>query len=377
MVSEYPYFTTAKLNEIEKSLSKQDHASLKSFLAECATTAGPRKVKDVRCSVLQFIFLTGSDISKIDYSKVISYLTMLNSSQREQSSKYGLIAHIKRFLRWRFEDWPVRFKNFKIMRMPKPTVNEKKINPKTLLTPAEIELIMKKEKNMIHKTFFICAYESGMRPAELRKLRWKDLNFGDDGLSEITIFMTKTGKSKTVYLNNSTSYLKSLAEANDSEFVFQSREGKNRPISSQTAVLWVRSMGRHIGKVIYPYLLRHTRSQELYDLVDNGKLSENVAQRFLGHGRSMRDIYQRLDSKTLKSAIKKAVYDIENVSPEKRESLEKQIIKLKRDLKNALEFSKIAAAKALGKEIDPHEIAKVYEEITGEKIEVVRKKTKK
>jgi integrase len=202
-------------------------------------------------------------------------------------------------------------------------MNKKKYNDKTLLTKVEIETIMKMENNLTLKTFFILSYESGMRPGEVRKLKWSDIKFNVDGdLSEINVFMTKNKDSKSVYVKESTFYLKKLQTDSKGDYVFASQLNKGMPIGDSTATLWVNMMGKHIGKKIYPYLLRHTRSQELYELVDKGKLSDKVAQKFLGHSKSMRDIYSDLKKGIIQEAITKQVYEFEELPQEKKKAME-------------------------------------------------------
>jgi integrase len=255
-------------------------------------------------------------------------LVLLNKSDKEDWSKHDIKSHIKRFIKYVFKDWSERFNSLKDIKNNSVGMNHKKINSKTLLTKGEIEAVMNREKNLDFKTFFICLYETGMRPSELRTIKWGNIKFNvDDDLSELDVFMSKNKKHKVVFIKQGTFYLKKLQQNSKSDYVFPSRENKDLPIGDSTATRWINLMGKHIKKNIYPYLLRHSRAQELYQLVDEGKLSERVVQRTLGHSKSMRDIYSELDNKTLKEAITKTIYQIEELPPEKKHEFEEKIKK--------------------------------------------------
>jgi integrase len=182
---------------------------------------------------------------------------------------------------------------------------------------------------MVKKTFFITLYQTGMRPGELRTIKWGNIRFEEGNLTSINCFMTKNKKHKTVYVDEATFFLKKLQESAKSEYVFPSREKKrigdklqDCPITDSTATLWIQKLGQHINKKIYPYLLRHTRSQELYSLADEGKLSETMVAKFLGHSLSMRNTYAKISQKGLKDASMKVIYRNEELPPERKHRLE-------------------------------------------------------
>lgn len=138
-------------------------------------------------------------------------------------------------------------------------------------------------------------------------------------LSKISVFMGKNKDYKTVYVKEATFYLKKLQQGSKGEYVFPSQKNPKMPISDVTAYNYIRELGKHINKKIFPYVVRHSRSQELYEMVDKGKLSENVAMKTLGHKKSMRDIYHDLKDSTIREAIENSVYKFEEM-PEAQKS---------------------------------------------------------
>ena len=227
--------------------------------------------------------------------------------------------------------------------MDKVGLNKRKINSSTRLTKTDIEDVMSKENDILIKTFFIVMYETGMRPGELRTRKWSDITFNTEGgLTEINCFMTKNKKHKTVFVDEATFYLRKLQEESKSKYVFPSREKKKKgkdemddyPIGDSTATRWINILGKHINKKIYPYLLRHTRSHELYELADGGKLSETMVAKFLGHSKSMREVYARISKKGIKNASMKVIYKNEDLPEAKKHELEVKYESVKDELES-------------------------------------------
>lgn len=322
----YPRYKKGDLENLYWSLSQKDKKTLDDFATACATSANKNKVKDMTRSLLQFRNITNTSFDAITLKHLHHFLVLLNQSDREEWGKHDIKLHVKRFLKWNYKDWNERFNEFRELKIGTPKLNEEKINDKTLLKKGDIETIMNKEHDLVLKTFFITLYESGMRPSELRTAMWKDVSFdSNDDVTEINVFMTKNKEHKSVYIQKATFYLKKLQEISQGEYIFPSRENKELPITDATAHRWVQQLGKHIDKKIYPYLLRHTRSQELYTLVDQGKLSSNVVQKFLGHKKDMLAFYLQTNKATVKEEIKRNVYHFNELPPEKKADFEKRI----------------------------------------------------
>ena len=322
----YPNFKPGDTDEFYSRFPQGDQTCINDFCLYCKVSCNERKVKDIRRILIQFRHITGTSIGNISLLDLRRFLVLLNQSKKELWTKHDIKAYLKRFLKWRFKNWSERFDGLRELRGERTGVNEKKINAKTLLKKDEIQTIMEREQNFEIKTFFISLYESGMRPSELRTLKWQDITFNVDAeVSEINVFMTKNKKAKTTFIKEATFYLRRLQYGATSEYIFPSRENKETPISDNTATRWINGLGRHIGRRIYPYLLRHTRAQELYTLVDENKLAERVVQKFLGHSKSMMEIYSKLNTKVLKEAVTKTIYKLTELPEEKKHELELKI----------------------------------------------------
>jgi len=329
MRTDYPKFERGELEKIFSKLNSKEKQTIKEFISYCGISAGKRKTDDVRRSLIQFRYIIGKDFDKITLDDLRGFLSILNKSDREKYTQNGIKVYIKRFLRWKFKDWVVRFDELKDIKLVK-AFNEKKINENTLLKKEQIESIMNKEKDITKKTFFITLYESGLRPIELRNLKWKDITFNINkkGLSKLSIYATKTAKSRSVFIQEATYWLEKLREEKQSDYVFYSRENKNTCISKSLATLWIQQMGKKIGIKIFPYLLRHTRATELYKTAP-----AKIVQKFLGHSREMSDLYSHLSSEDVEKMVSETIYDVEHLTPEKKADYEARIKDMEARLK--------------------------------------------
>jgi len=322
MKQTYPDYRKIGINkeELYKKLQHKDTEIFDKFIR--TLSVGDNKLNDIKSSLLQFLDIIEKPIDKITLDDVREFNAILGKSGRTPYTTNGTKAHVKRFLRFVFKDWSERFDAFKSLKQVSNAFNEKKINENTLLKKSEIELIMKKENDLMQKTYFITLYESGLRPKELRTIKWKEINFNVDGdLTQLNVFATKTSKARAVFVKESTQYLKALENNKDGDYVFYSKEQPSKPLPDTTAFHWIREMGRkHLHKEIFPYLLRHSRATELYKNV-NPKL----AQKFLGHGSDMSDFYAHLSSQDVKEAMLKTIYKFEDLPKEKKNELNEAV----------------------------------------------------
>jgi integrase len=327
MKQTYPRYGRFALAKLHRDLSSSEKTILEEFLSYCAITAGRRKLDDIRRILIQFRDIAEKDFDEITLQDLRQFLALLNGSDRKEYTKNGIKAHVRRFLRWRFKDWSERFEEFRDVRL-REAFNEEKINEGTLLKREQIESIVKKEKNFVRKAFFITLYESGLRPIELRKLTWKSVHLGGEGaISELHVFATKTGRARTVFVKEATAYLNRLFENREGNYVFPAIDDKNSPLSKSTCTRWVEEMGNAAGLKIFPYLLRHTRAHELYT-----QMPSKIAQKFMGHGSDMSELYAHISSKDIKESMLKTIYSFQEPSHEKKHQLELEIDKLRGEI---------------------------------------------
>lgn len=332
----FPTFKRGESLILFDSLSKIEQNLINDFIKYVSITSkSSKRLENNKRSLLTFRQVIKKPIFKTNLEDLRSFLALLNNSKRTQSSRNELKHTIKRFLKWKFKDWSERFYNLSDIKLI-IKINEEKINANTLLKKEDVEAIVKAESNLIWKTFFITLYESALRPIELRTLLWDKIKFDieKEGLSEINIFATKTLKARSVYVKESTFYLKKLKEQSKSPLVFPSPKDNTKPMSKELPAMWLKRISKKVlGRQVYPYILRHSRATELYT---NVGIPDKTAQKFLGHSKSMSDIYTHLSNKDVKEAVAKTIYKTEDIPPEKKHKLEQQIKKQQQQIQDLI-----------------------------------------
>ena len=332
-MDEYPTFKRGEVQEYFKTLSETEQDIINDYVKYVGITSNSKnRLANVKRSLSQFRMITDKDFDKITLKDLREYLGLLNSSNKTQSTRNEFKHTIKRFLRNHFKDWSERFNNLEDIKL-NMGMNEEKINADTILKKEDIDKIMNAEKKLFWKTFFITLYESGLRPIELRTLTWNKIKFDvEDDLSEINIYATKTSKARSVYVKESTFFLKRLKEESDSDLVFPSVNNKMKPMGKEYPAMWLKRISlRVLGRQVYPYILRHSRATELYT---NADIPDKTAQKFLGHSKSMGDVYTHLSNKDVKEAMSKTIYKKrEIITPQQKDKIKKLELEIK-DFKN-------------------------------------------
>ena len=329
----YPTFKRGEVQKKFKKFIKEDKKDIEDYVKYVSITSKSKKrLENNKRTLIQFRIITGKELRKITLKDLRNYLALLNNSNLTRATHNEVKASIKRFLKWKFKDWSQRFENLSDIKL-KFGINEKKINAGTLLKKEELEAIMKKEHRTYWKAFFITLYESALRPIELRTITWDKINLNVDGnISEINIFATKTQRERSVYVDKATYYLKKLKETrkDNNPLVFPSPRDDTKPLNKNLVSMWLNNISKKaIGRKINPYLLRHTRATELY------KKIPAEAQKVMGHSKDMREVYLHLNKDDVKKAMKKVIYNFEELPPEKKHELEKEIETLKELLKES------------------------------------------
>lgn len=321
-MKEYPTFKRGEVQEYFNKLPKAEKEIINDYVAYVGITSSSKnRLANVKRTLSEFSMLTGKPLGKMTLKDVRYFLGLLNSSNKTQSTRNELKHTIKRFLRNHFKDWSERFNNLEDIKL-NMGMNEEKINSDTILKKEDIDKIMDAEKSIFWKAFFITLYESGLRPIELRTLTWNKIKFDiEDDLSEINIFATKTSKARCVYVKEATFWLKRLKEESISDLVFPSVNDKNKPMGKEYPAMWLKRISlKVLGRQVYPYILRHSRATELYT---NADIPDKTAQKFLGHSKSMGDVYTHLSNKDVKDAMSKTIYKQKQIlTPQKKHALE-------------------------------------------------------
>jgi len=347
-MKEYPSFKRGEVQSVFSKLPKGEREIINSFVKYVSiTSSSDKRLENNRRTLTQFRYITKKDFDKVTLQDLRDYLSLLKASKNTNSTQNEYKASIKRFLRWKFKDWSDRFQNLEDIKLHMK-MNEEKINSETLVSKEDVEKIVKAEKRTYWKAFFLALYESGLRPGELRNLTWDKVKFNVDGdISELNVYATKTHKARSVYVCEATFYLKKLKEQREdinNPLLFPANRDPSKPLRKDTASHWLGRISEEVlGRRIFPYILRHSRATELYT---NASIPDKIAQKFLGHSKSMGDVYTHLSNKDVKESMVKTIYKFEDLPPEKKAELEKKL-EAQQVTIDKLWKEKVEAAKAL------------------------------
>ncbi len=341
MLKSYPKLKRGEVDKYYKKLSKVEREVIDEYLVyrKARGVSSENKLNDVRRYILHFRMMIDKPFVKVDLKDLREVLIVINGSYLTDATKNNVKTDIKNFLKNQFRDWSMRFNDFDEVRLSSNSLrNEEKINAQNMFSISDIEKCMKHETKNFWKAFFMLQYEGALRTKESRCLRWDNIKFNVDGdISEIQIFATKTKRARTIFVEKATFYLQKIREEQEntgkSIYCFPSKKNINKPVSKDVVSKWFRRLTENaLGSKRWNYLLRHSRATELYRLAEQGKISKDVAIRFMGHSSDMSKSYTHLDSKEIKKMLKDQVYKIEDIPEESKHELELKIEELKEDM---------------------------------------------
>jgi len=328
MKKEYPNYRSSGVQFIEDNLKPKEKKILEKFLTYCSITAGDKKVRETRISILQVRDVIQKDFDEITLEDVREFLAILNQGYQKDWTKQGVKITFQKFLKWNYRDWSDRFDNLKDIRFGKISTQEK-YNDTTLLTDEDTKKLINVCQGYRDKSLISLKIETAGRPEEIRKLKFKDFN---EDYTEVTLFSGKKKESRTLPCDNSSIFIKkwfnsySYPDVRKEDYLFPSPNNREKILTSNAEWHLIKRTAERAGikKNVYGYLLRHSKLNELYK-----KLPIQIHRKFAGHSRdsSMTAIYDHTNNEEMIEAIRK-LKDVENMPEERKHELEKQIKEL-------------------------------------------------
>ncbi len=278
------------------------------------------KLQDIERYLKLFMSSTNEPLSKLDENDLAKFFNSLDYSI---GTINGIKSYVKVFIKWYYPDWSSRFRNLdKLCKLQK---TQRAYEPEQMLSLKEVEKLIKEEKDLMFKVYWLVFFYGGFRPSEACNLKWEDVYFEPKGLI-IKLHTSKTGKDFYKALpKNAEQYLKQWKKSKTSEWVFPSSSALSHGETIGARSVCAR-LKRHskkvLGKEVVPYQLRHSIATILYG--DDQKKDDVVAEQ-LGHNKSMRSVYMNLDTDKIKERARRLWIKPEKLSPEKKHELEERI----------------------------------------------------
>ncbi len=327
-IKRYKHF---ELKQVQDNLSNKNKKLIEGFLSICGSTAGKSKLKNIERVMVKIVDIMELDLDKITLDKFREFLVILKQADLMPPTKNEMKKHLKRFIKEFYPDWNIKFKSFKDMKLEKE-INHEKINSNTLLSEEEIGKLIRCDESIKVKALISLLYETAGRPEEILKLKWKDINLEKES---IKLYSSKTGDTRELMIVTSAPHLKRLKteypfeDRNNDDFIFPSDKGRDRHMCRTALYTLINKIGKKVlDKHVYPYLLRHSRLKILQK-----KLPAILYEKFAGHSFDVANkYYNHMDTEDLRDALMFNVYQVEDMTPEEKDSLKKELESVKQQL---------------------------------------------
>jgi len=320
MKPDYPRYNQGDTNIIRERLSPKNKEILKDFIKKCSITAGEGKLSKIERDILQFFDITELPLDKQTKESVNSFLIVLNKSDRSVWTKNEVKVYLKQFLKWLYKNEELT-ENIKTEN--KKGLDNQKITENNLVTEKDIEKMLRFAENYKEKAYLFLAFESGGRPQELLNLKWKNIIF-EDNYADVNLYSNKTEEARTFPVHKAREHLwnwkqnYSYPNVSPNDYVFCSR-WREKPLTSAGVNKFLRRMSERAGlnKDVWGYLFRHTRATRLYE-----ELPQQIVEKLMGH-KNMAGIYAHISSKKAREEMLSKIYNIEELTPQDNDKIEK------------------------------------------------------
>jgi len=222
------------------------------------------------------------------------YKRMRRASKRNPSNRTinKELAYISGFLNWAAKHGYITARQFRIEKLP-----YKRPIPVVLSVDEVFRIIAAAEP--FYRTFFIFLYSLALRKAEVRQLKWGDI---DLEMKTVTV-KQKGGSFKRLPMNELIfAGLLDMERGEDDTYVFENKRlKKGRPIQDVREAIQRAVKKAGIDKRVYPHLFRHSIATHL--VAKN--VNMRVIQKYLGHTSiSTTEFYTHVDIHGLMEATK-------------------------------------------------------------------------
>lgn len=293
------------------------------------------KLNNIKRYLSLFFNSSKKPLSEFNENNISKFLNSLTFSIRTIND---IKVFIKVFIKWYYPDYSARFRNLdKICKQQKPP---RAYEPEQMLSFEEIEKLVKAEKDLMYKVYWLVFFYGGFRPSECCGLKWSQVYFEPQGVV-IKIHTTKNGKDFYKSLPNNVEHLlKEWKRFNSSEFLFPSPV-TDSCIKSHSICVRLKALSkRALGKKVVPYQIRHSIATILYK--DDKRKDDETANQ-LGHTKSMKQIYMNLSEEDLKAKARSLWIKTKPLTSEDKnqiENLKKDIEKINKRLADTEEREK-------------------------------------
>ena len=184
----------------------------------------------------------------------------------KQNTLFDSVAILKQFLLWMIENDYSELPEKKIKGIKTPRKDVKTKTASQLLTPEEIQVLIKASRSSRDRAMLMTLYEGGFRPGEICQLAWGDMKTDSKGIAVNVNF--KTGITRYIRLVMAKKYIAEWRAdyplpITDKSMVFLTET--RHPMTWHTMTVQIRRIAHRAGitKHLTPHLFRHSRITHL------------------------------------------------------------------------------------------------------------------
>lgn len=287
------------------------------------------KLKDIKRYLGMFLNSKKKSLDKFTEEDIVKFINSLTKKFSIRTIN-DIKCHLKVFIKWYYRDYSSRFRNLdKLCKQQKPP---RAYKPEQMLKEEDVKKLIKSEKDLMFKVYWMVFFFGGFRPSECASLEWdKNIFFEKEGVI-IKVLATKTTKEFIKSLPKEAEHLlKEWRQYNHSKFVFPSTKLKDQPIKARGICGRLKRLSKNVlGYEVVPYALRHSFATLKYndkELKKKGISDDDIAQQ-LGHTKNMKHTYLNLSEDALKANARMLWVKTKPLTPEEKDKirdLEKKI----------------------------------------------------
>lgn len=310
--------------QVKLSLGKEEQDIIDAFVKKCQITVGSKDLLRTASNTITLFFdVVEKPFSEVTKEDVEHFVSLVNNSGKSRNGRKHVFFMLKKFLGLYYKDKTV----LEIVKSKRETGKGSRIAKSDLITPQELERMLRSANTLRDKALITLLYESAGRPDEILGLRWKDITINDDNFAEISLFSGKKKEMRHIIVNDCVLHLQrwkreySYPDISQNDYVFVGKT-RDKHLTSPGLLKIVKTIGKkaQIDKTIYPYLFRHTRLTFMRQ-----KLKTPHYTQFAGHTERQATTYVHLDTDDLREALLRDIYPTKELTPENRHQLEIQL----------------------------------------------------
>ena len=236
----------------------------------------------------------------------------------KQNHQREMIVILKAFIKYLNSKNIINILEIQIKLIENPAIRTDTDRVETLFTEDEIRRMVAACPKNVSKAFIYTLYETGARPGEIARLKWRDIVPGENSI-KITITDKKTKKERTAFVIDGKKYLElhasdtKITDIEPDNYVFKNSDGKSLDPHNAYNIIYYAMQKAGIKKHLKLKLFRKSRvSNMMKDGVNDGAIREQI---WGNQGTTMFKVYAKYSSGDVEKAmLKKAGIEIKETT---------------------------------------------------------------